>query len=517
MRYIKQFNQQLHDNQTKFPVPKGNSIEYIQTKQLEITDILKNAKTEQPNPHLVQQTLNKFVRNLSHNDFTWLELSFLCWGLNTVIANFPERTILGSDKAFQALQKLIEDAITAYLWQGLWLAFLNFNDIKSDIARNNWRILRDNLHNSLNPLLATMQFLPSWLEAIERHQIIFDSEVTQKLARQALNNDYRKINLLKQDIEIPSTSWFWIDFLTAQVQEIITYDDLGFKNTLDRLLEQLPEHPEYIDKGLAELLNRYAECSDNSVVHLELKKLAVQRWESPVLEKQREWERVYSKTKEMVQRWLVREDIYDIFHKLANDHRRYEFWMQFFDKIDYTFVWLGKKARENQEINFLKQKEGRCANLSGGYTANNNAILMKIGDVYIVESGAVSGGKCWAYPSSIVLPWLQKNAISYDSLRNPWKCLWHTQDGLSHVGVWEDDFLTALSRLGIKPTVMSFEQLITHYQLKVEKLPSGVQYIQHNRRIGTLAKELNRHGYEYNYSQNIFYNLIKPLYAISFL
>ena len=112
---------------------------------------------------------------------------------------------------------------------------------------------------------------------------------------------------------------------------------------------------------------------------------------------------------------------------------------------------------------------------------------------------------------------LQKNAISYDSLRNPWRCLWHTQDGLSHISGWEDDFLTALSRLGIKPTVMSFEQLITHYQLKVEKLPSGVQYIQHNRRIGTLAKELNRHGYEYNYSQNIFYNLIKPLYAISFL
>jgi hypothetical protein len=432
MRYIKQFNQQLRDNQAKFPTPKGSGVEYMQTKQAEITDILKNVKIEQPNSRLVQQTLNKFVSNLSHKDFSWLELSFLCWGLNTVITDFPERTILGSNKAFQALQKLINNAeqrgtFTAYLWQGLWLGFLNFNDTKSDIARNNWRVLRGSLHNSLKPLLATMQFLPSWLEAIERHQIIFDSDVTQKLARQALNNNYRKIDLLKQDIEIPSTSWFWIDFLTAQVQEIITYDDAGFKSILDRLLEQLPKHPEYIDKGLAELLNRYAECSDNSVVHLELKKLAVQRWKSPVLEKQREWERVYSKTKEMVQRWLVREDIYDIFQQLVDDHRRYEFWMQFIDKIDYTFIWLGSYAK-HQHPHLLANRAGRCAYLTGT-KAENNAILMKIGDVYIIESGAVAGGKCWAYPSSIVLPWLQKNAISYYSLRNPCKCLWHTQDG----------------------------------------------------------------------------------------
>jgi hypothetical protein len=508
MLYIKQFNQQLRDNQSKFPTPKGNSVEYMQTKQAEITDILKNVKTEQPNPHLVQQTLNKFVRNLSHNDFTWLELSFLCWGLNTAIADFPERTILGSDKVFQALQKLIEDAekrgtFTAYLWQGLWLAFLNFNDTKSDIARNNWRVLRDGLHNSLKPLLATMQFLPSWLEAIERHKIIFDSDVTQKLARQALNNDYRKINLLKQDIEIPSTSWFWIDFLTAQVQEIITYDDIGFKNTLDRLLDQLPEHPEYVDKGLAELLNRYADCSDNNA-HLALKKLVVQRWKSPSLERQNDWVRVHPETKSMVQHWLALEDIYDIFQKLVDDHRRYEFWMQFIDQITYTFVWLGSYARDEYP-HLLVDKSGRCANLTGA-RSDNNAILMKIGEVYIIESGAIGGGSCWAYPSSVVTNWTRLPTLDHNQYAsNRGKCLW-SDGGLKHLGNnWEYNFLVALNNLSIKPTTMSFEELVERYQLKVEKLPSGTEWIQHNREIGTLAKELNTHEFNYSYQQNGFY------------
>lgn len=170
MSYIEQFKAQSE---------KQDSVQYMRRIQAEIAETLKNAPTEKPNPHLVQQTLSKFVRNLPQFDTntSWLELAFLCWGVNTPITNFPESSILRSEIAFQTLQKLIRNAeqrgtFSAYLWQGLWLAFLNFNDRQSHVALKNWKILRQNLHDSFKPLLATMAFLPYWLDAIERHPII---------------------------------------------------------------------------------------------------------------------------------------------------------------------------------------------------------------------------------------------------------------------------------------------------------------------------------------------------------
>lgn len=516
MSYIEQFLCQLRKSEAAYPMyDTGNALAYMLKKQQEISNILKNAKVEKPNPLVIQQTLEKLLRHLSGSNeaFSWLELAFLCWGLNNNIVNFSEKTILSSNKGFKAFQTLLHDAkqrgtFTAYLWQGLWFVFLNFNDRSVPIARQNWECLRKDLRDSLPDLLTTMKFIPLWLEAVERYPIIFEPDLTQKLAQQALSNSYAVIQRMAEELNIPSTSWFWPDLLYAQITIILTYPDDAFKSYLNPLIEQLSKHSEYLDTGLAQLLDRYAKSSDDSV-HSELKSLVVQRWKSPALEKQREWERVKPETKTMVQRWLVREDIQDIFQQLVDDHRRYEFWMQFIDQIDYTFVWLGSYA-QRAHPHLLKSRIDRCSSLSGT-KAENNALLMKIGKVYIVESGAVAGGKCWAYPSELITPLLQRRTIDYQSLRNPYKCLWHTLDGLAHVGKWEHNFLEALGYLRITPTLMNFEELIARYQIKVETLPSRCELIRHKYGVGTLANELNKHGFIYNFQQNGFYrNLRMP-------
>jgi len=482
-----------------------------------IEEKLKNAAMGEPNPELVQQTIRKFFRwavKPSTEDFSWLEVALLCRGLLEEIPGHG--SLMESENAVKVLLRKFspqyESAmLSAYPWQGLLNAYLNASPDQNPKFEENWRELRTFLENTLDKVASQSSFKPRWLDALISHRIVLEENATRSLAIDALQGRMERVDRIAREVNIPSTSWFWPELLMSQVKAITAYHDEQFKPAIDLVLPQLQDRKECLNDGLARILDRYAQCA-NMESHQELKSTVVSRWKSPSLETQSGWVRVSPEAKRMVQRWLAQEDIHDILGKLVEDNRRYEFWMQYLDKIEYTFVWLGREARESFP-HFISNRQGRCAALNHSGRPDNNVFMMKIRDrdVFIIESGAKAGGKCWAYNEKKMRPLIQRSSLSYDFFRdsknNLFKTGWDESDGLVHTSSnWEKAFQNELTRIHIEPDTMKLEEIIHRYQLRIEALPSGTEWIRHAYSVGTLADLLRGHGFSYSYQHGFSRN-----------
>lgn len=487
----------------------------------EVKESLKGAKLDKPNPELVQMTLIKFINwtiEPNSEDFKWMDLAILCWALDAPIPDLKNGTILESEPYFHGFQKLIirhekSETITPYLWQGLLNAYFNFEYRKTTQGRLNWESLRRILRGTLGIVLRNASFQPIWLENVAKHNVLFEDDVSQKLAKKSLQDAHtRLIDDIAYDVEIPSTSWFWPDLLLAQVNEITSYSDERFKKAINLVLPNLKKRKECFDAGLALILNRYSICTVNEV-HADLKDTSLDSWKSPTLERQREWERVTLEAKKMVQRWLVVEDIRDFFLTLRKsenddsfDRRRFEFWMQFLDQITFAFLVLGPETRASFD-KLLKGKVGRFGGLTGS-TRSNNAFVMRVGRVYIVEFSEV--GKMFAFEESKIRPHLNSGMVNYRMLRQPANSLFKdatgTPDGIPHMRGWEDRFYQALLAIKIVPDRLNLVDLVERYNLKIESTPSGTEWVRHRHDEGVLADLLRQHKFIYKYRQGFYRN-----------
>ena len=516
MRYLDRFTGYLGEYYKIYPLPAfDKSIQYMEAAGKRVEKNLKDVVMGEPNPDLVQQTIESFfdwAAKQTTKKFSWLEVALLCRGL--LVDTHDKGTLIQSSHAFKVFLGrffcLHQDYVmSAYSWQGLLNAYLNISPRQDPSITDNWEELRVFLQNTLDTVAKQSRFKPRWLDALIEHRIVLEENATQSLAQEALQGRMDRVNRIAHEVNIPPTSWFWPELLMSQI-EVITaseYPDEKFKPAIDLVLPQLQERKECLDDGLARILDRFAKCA-NLDRHQELKTIVVSRWKSPSLEKQREWERVSPEAKRMVQRWLAQEDITEILGELVDDNRRYEFWLQYLDQIDYTFVWLGNHAREHFP-HFLHNRRDRCAALKHSGKPDNNVILMKIRDVFIIESGARAGGKCWAYRAEKIIPLLDKLSLSYEVFRDPGQNLfsgsWGDRDGLIHTaGSWESAFKSELTRLNIKPDVMSFDEILYRYKLRCIKLPSGTEKIDYKHRVGTLPELLKQNHFSFSYTDGFY-------------
>jgi hypothetical protein len=101
------------------------------------------------------------------------------------------------------------------------------------------------------------------------------------------------------------------------------------------------------------------------------------------------WINVRPETKQMVVQWFVRADL-EAFFRLFNedaDERRFNYWMRFIKQISYSYIMFSKRSLVDYNPNqkdFLKKNKGRYGQLKGS-TSYNNAFMIRIGNIYIVE------------------------------------------------------------------------------------------------------------------------------------
>ena len=171
------------------------------------------------------------------------------------------------------------------------------------------------------------------------------------------------------------------------------------------------------------------------------------QWGNPQYDSSAGWNNVNPDTKRMVVQWFVKADLEAFFNLFSEkaDVQRFEYWMRYIDQISFSQIFLGTSAlssTRHQHLNFRKMNRGRLKELSGSTTSTNNAFLLKIGNIYIVDFSE-KGHACYFYNR---LPYKDYvGRIDIKSLRNQETCI----DRQTRNGNWQPRFDNALARLGI--------------------------------------------------------------------
>ncbi|CAK0774481.1 putative EH signature protein [Gammaproteobacteria bacterium] len=405
-------------------------------------------------------------------------LHYLCHALIRPHGTDQRRLIADSHRFPQVLRQIesrIHDkTLPAHWWHGLLDAYFQFDENIDSHSQTNWHELRNFLGRTLADIQSqSVKHRPKkWLESLAEHRNLLTDDPCGRYATAALNGNLTEVDSLRERLRIPEQSWFWMDLLRAQAQALISLNDETFHKLLDGFLNRM-EDPRRVPDVLATLLKRYYDSQFQNTAHPSLQRIALETWGSPNLGRNIRWGHVEGDVRQMMLRWLSREDIQDFFRLLlqdkVGDERRLNFWMRYADAIQETHIALGKRALGNDldYVEIRKRKSGRVSILDGSsYT--NNAFIMNFGKYVVVEFGE-TGNACYIYATSdFPMPEHSKaqDLREYSSVRksipgnkiqiNKIKNTLNAKKWLAHNVVgWEEKFEQQLAKLGIYPSIQS--------------------------------------------------------------
>lgn len=190
----------------------------------------------------------------------------------------------------------------------------------------------------------------------------------------------------------------------------------------------------------------------------------------------------------MVSNWLKRRVIEQFFELLtqdgSTDTRRVKFWSSYTEAIQNIWVVFGKAAQSerNRDFSSLRNLLGDSALRLDGATVKNNAFIMKIGKLYVVEFGE-KGNAAYVYRES-ALPFTLSGSLHLTTELKAGSDSLHHRDGLQP---WENTFREKL-RLPApaikKPTpssVLAFER-----ELRAFCVERGLRLDDGRKQGGTL-------------------------------
>lgn len=431
----------------------------------------------------------------------------LCWGLVTKLENSP---ILIEDERCSLCLKEISssfnnEALSSLAWRGLLNSYFiySWNLSKSEIGRKNWMQLRKFLSSSLQSLYDKKTNKPLWLNTLNQNKNLLEDDPIAIYLDSALEGDLQELNQIIDTLTIPKTSWFIEEIVLGQIYKVCDFNDDNFKKYLPNMLQLLSEHELFIDKGLANLLDRYQECNNN-LEDKELSKFALDHWNNPKLSrKNAKWGLVKQVTKAMFLKWLTEKDIRAFFNVFKDDGtadiRRMNFWLKYVDGIKDAYFSLGshlRYSRDKELLELIGRNEGRTSRLEGNNMELNCAFIMIFENHLIIEYG-LPNNACYCFSmdslpfdlESRVLIGTGQELKDRDFAVQPFP--------LNHVetnrwGNWENRFEHELGRLGIKQDKPT-NQIIPNYtpqtkvSVKAKKILNDrdlVDFIQkHNLRM----------------------------------
>ena len=257
-----------------------------------------------------------------------------------------------------------------------------------------------------------------------------------------------------ESLSIAPNSWFWDSLVSSSIKSVKTMKEDDYFKVIPRFLLLLEKNPIYTTAILTALLERYASTSRRTLVHEALKYVCLTQWGNPQYDSAAGWRNVNPDTRKMVVQWFVRADL-EAFFKLFSqtaDVDRFDYWIKFIDKISFSQIFLGPAAVQSRHAEHRKFRElnhGRLKNITGS-TPSNNAFLLKIDNVHIVDFSD-TGNACYGYGD---LPFnLSKKNITVHELKSKQHSIFKSDSGratsLSHSGNWEAKFDEKLAELGV--------------------------------------------------------------------
>ncbi len=385
-------------------------------------------------------------------------LRYICWGLVEPWGDTHKRILTDPvlfDKTIHEIEKLKSSEISISAWRGLLAAYFGWvPGDPSPTGFKNWLELRRLLSKRFDTKKNTQDgFRPIWLHVLSEHINLLGDNPCDRYGPSLLSNDDSILEPLREDLRIPPNSWFWSELLLSQIKAATHGNDAVFFNALDKLLPQIANFSFSANEALKIILERYQISSQRNTQHLALSEEVINAWGSPHLERNARWGLVKSEVKSMVQNWLVVKALDDFFRLLqedrAADERRLNFWLRYQQSIDYFHFALGPGANDNPQQDyqsFRTRFRDHICKLSSPGKRENNAFILKLGDFWVVEFGAV-GNACYMYEKNGIPFDIGTNWLDLNFLKDRKKAIFR----LSHMSGWEWDFEQKLKEIGIHP------------------------------------------------------------------
>lgn len=407
----------------------------------------------------IDEKIFRTISKLEHSGFekfTRRDWKNLAWALSKTLPGTKEKLLFSEigKRIIHHFQQAEIDLIGLVYFPLLYSYFaLERNDVK-DIPKI-WIQLRKILNTNRSKVYKDAKRQKKWMNTlVDYSELLSESPTKVFVQRFIKDQDSSGIQEDLDSLKIASNSWFWDDLIRSSIQAVKMMNENEYFEVIPRFLKLAEQNILYTSDILIALLERYAKTSKRETVHEILKNLALNQWGNPQYDSSAGWNNVNADTKRMVIQWFVREDL-EAFFKLFSataDVNRFNYWIKFIDKISFSQIFLGPGALQSQHPQHKKFREfnkGRLKELMGS-TASNNAFLLKIDNIYVVDFSD-KGNACYAYNK---LPYNDNSPRIYiGNLKNKntvlFKNGWGDPTALSHSGDWESRFDEKLAEIGI--------------------------------------------------------------------
>lgn len=342
-------------------------------------------------------------------------------------------------------------------YRGLLHSYLGYDGERPDTpdaGRENWRRLRDYLHERIGAIRAKGT-QPDWVEAIQQHSNLTTHDPVRRYAPELLNGNNEVVYYLRACLNVSDDSWLMRKLILVQIEEATKETDARFKALVQTLLDLLKGHELLENDGIAFILNRYTAMRSPEL-HVGLRDTAIQTWGNPWLDRNSpNWSRVAPEARKLVTNWLKLDLIREFFEAMSEDRqadpRRVKFWEQYHEQIDDMYFALGSIALNARGADAKRMRDrmgDHLLTLRRAGSRSNNAFIMVLGKVVAVEFGE-KGSACFFYRRD-ELPFELNGEITGD--RYGLKSADHLAR-LTHVDAgyekWEDKFSRALHGYGM--------------------------------------------------------------------
>ena len=391
---------------------------------------------------------------------------FVCFGAAEQFASREPPLIEERDR-FPRLLGLIDDYRPEprgfrRCFRGLLHTYLVYDGDHQDTClegRDNWRTLRDYLHERTKDIVA-QGTQPDWVDCITQHSNLLTADPASRYAPDLLRGRNDAVEEIRSRLDVSDHHWLMRRLILAQIEHSTRDADAPFARNVQNLLRLLDGHEGLEDEGLSLILNRYAAIKSPSL-HTGLRDRSVRTWGNPwITSNRKKWARVSDAACALVTNWFKLHVIRTFFELLADDRqtdqRRVRFWEQYYEQIDDMYFALGSATRysSNSAVKEMRREMGdRLLGLRNAGGGSNNAFVMMMGDVAAVEFG-VTGHACFLYRRDSLPFELQgevNGGTADDGLRSP-----DNLERLTHVdtrrGRWEENVADALRRHGAART-----------------------------------------------------------------
>lgn len=416
----------------------------------------------------IHRAVLAFAQHGSAQSFT--ELKHVCHGI-TMPINDEGRCLIHSAKYFG----LVITAVDAQhpdprrfrrCYQALLQAYFAFADVEGlpskAVAKSNFKTLRAYLAANLSAVSRPLGKVaaPAWVATLKEHVNLLTDDPCDRYVAELVNGSIDRLASVCDGLGINRESWVWREVVLAYVGEVCGRDDKAYASVLPSALDLADGHMDLkLDestarKVIAELVKRYERFTPR-LEHPRLRDLAVAFIGNPWLKKTA-WDAwvKYEPARKMVDGWLKVRLIRDFFELLAQDgaaeKRRLDYWLRFESVIDDMWFVLGDDARANRSTEFKELRRrmtGRDRVLAGNTTSDNNAFVMRIGKLLVIEFG-VTGNACFVFDAENFRTDLEQRQLSITELKQAGRAT-----KLTHQSTWEFKFDNEICpRIGFRPT-----------------------------------------------------------------